>query len=255
MIRPRAGPSNVSTLRHHRNCHSFAIILAVIGVAACSENPVGPSGPETVSPALQLSAPTSVARATLAEVDAVKAEVEGMRVTVNGYNAAMGYPMNAIPYLGHLYPATPTPSDPYVPPDPPPGGCIGGECPAAYSISFGAPPSSRLVRGIPWERTFGRSLLASPLKPHFLYVGDGPTDCDFYRTEMRRLGADYYREYHDFVTNFVPPWDIPLNFLIGGPLDKMRSLSRQMYFVKVAYDGTCRGGSGGGGGGGGGTGF
>lgn len=229
-----------------------AALLALNASVGCSgENPAGLRSTDIPTPTRQLLAPTSVSRLTMAEVNAGIAEVESMRASINGY-ASLGYPIDPIPALSYpatislTPPASPPPADPAPPPTDP-------TCPTclAYSVGVGAftaaPAARHPTRGQGRVRSSG---------PTFLFVGcpfggyQCQQHCDELRYHMKSLGADYWRAYREFVTNFFPEfWRLPENFFIGGPVDVMRTTFRNIYLTKLTYDADCtRLPSGGGGG-------
>jgi hypothetical protein len=250
---PRA-PIAATDLRGYRGLRTLALALAVAGSVACNgEGPTGLHSPIS-SGRPQLLVPSGVSLLTLAEVNSSIAEVENMRVSLNGYNASMGYPMDPIPALS--YPATISLEPPaYVPPAyvPPPTGEPTELCPGCMAYSRSVGEFAATTPPIPKTRASGK---VSP-QAHFLFVGcpGGGYQCEQHCTELRNqtraLGADYWRAYREFVTNFFPEfWRVPENFFIGGPRDQMRTVFRQIYLTKLTYDADCVNGRPSGGGGG-----
>lgn len=243
MARPHPGSFTVSSQQYHRPQRILIALLALAGIVGCStESPTGLHSPEPAAPGKQLMVPNNVSFLTQAEVDATKAEVENSRIGFNdmNYQTYAGMAEIASRYTSYTPPGLvepapppppppPPPSDPYDPYSPPPSDCTAFYGCPAYSLQMSDYLTPSLPRVLATRLEKGKSV-----RPRFFYTFEGEDPCEFYRSEMRRLGADYARAYSDFWENIVLVWKAPQNWWIGGPRDVMRNTFRQMYFVALA---------------------
>jgi hypothetical protein len=187
MIRPRAGPSNVSNLRHRQRQSTLAVMLALVGTVACGgEGATGPTPRELAESAKQWTAPTGGSLMLQSEADATRAEVENSRLGVNDLIWQMYGGIAEIASRDQWFPA---------PSEGPPPNRLNVLAPAFSEDHHPSVISQRMLGAIRGGKG-GR-----PPKPSALWaIGECPigqsscaTECKFYKDEMIRAARKRQR--------------------------------------------------------------
>ena len=207
MIRPHAGPSTVSILRHHGRQRTLAVMFALAGTLACGgESPVSP-GPQAAVPARDMKPPTTASFLSyLTPYEQAIVEVQDMKQEVA---AEIVYYWGA----GALTPPAPTP------------------IPTSFSSSAPAFSASTKKGGkVPLDPTIG-AMYIPPGGCNKAYI-DCVYECLYLReVEWRSYYAEFVRAEDEFFSN-VWQGKHYLNNLMGGPQDKLRDnfyMMRQVY--------------------------
>jgi hypothetical protein len=220
-------------------------MLAFAGTVACGDkDPTGPRSPDLAAPAKQWTVPTVASLITQWEADLTRTEVEAMRVSNNQvvWQSYLEAPLVAS--QDQWFPA-PTAAPP--PPPPPGGGCtstmstgtkgsVGINMIACSVVMSGyVPPATRMLGGKENFAPPGRMLGRSPAKPKFLF--DNGWSCKDLHDQMIYQAKRFSEAYYEFWGNLLtPPFVLaPLNWFLGGPVDRMRASTRQMGFIYGAY--------------------
>ena len=224
MTRPHPGPFTVSNLRHHRRQRTLAVMLAVVGAAACGgESPVAPAPRDASSPSKIVAPPGANFFMNYATPNA-QAQIEARREEAE-----------ATRWGGEVDPGTPIPAHYSV-----------GVSLLTPSFSLAVPAARAPVRprgptGVPTGRSLPRSRVRTPTGPGFMYYYDCDLEytecvlqCLTTRMDFRTAAADFWRADDEFWTNILTGRAY-LNGLVGGPQDKMWNSFRQMSSLRAQY--------------------